>query len=284
MSLGLLLSNASLRAASFIVTIYGDVVEPRGGAIWVGNLIETCAEVGISETLVRTAASRLVSAGQLIGERQGRRSYYRLTAAAQTDFAAAARLLFGTADQPVWRFVYLGGAAFEADARILEQAGYTRLGSRLSIGARPLPPLSAGAVVFNAEAAGAGSGLKQLATEHWDLPSYDTAYREFLERYGKFSEALDGGAKLSPIEHLAARLLLVHEYRMIVLHDPRLPASALPDDWPHAEVRRLFAGLYVRLSGAADDFIARRFLTEDGPLPAETGATRHRINELLAIM
>lgn len=284
MSLGLLLSNASLRAASFIVTIYGDVVEPRGGAIWVGNLIETCAEVGISETLVRTAASRLVSAGQLIGERQGRRSYYRLTAAAQTDFAAAARLLFGTADQPVWRFVYLGGAAFEADARALEQTGYTRLGSRLSIGARPLPPLSAGAVVFNAEVAGAGSGLKQLAAEHWDLPSYDTAYREFLERYGKFSEALNGGAKLNPIEHLAARLLLVHEYRMIVLHDPRLPASALPDDWPHAEVRRLFAGLYVRLSGAADDFIARRFLTEDGALPAETGATRHRINELLAIM
>lgn len=108
MSLSLLLGNASLRAASFIVTIYGDVVESRGGAIWVGNLIETCAEVGISETLVRTAASRLVSAGQLIGERQGRRSYYRLTEAAQTDFAAAARLLFGTADHPVWRFVYLG--------------------------------------------------------------------------------------------------------------------------------------------------------------------------------
>lgn len=284
MSLSLLLSNASLRAASFIVTIYGDVVEPRGGAIWIGNLIETCAEVGISETLVRTAVSRLVAAGQLTGEREGRRSYYRLTEAAQTDFAAAARLLFGPADQPMWRFVYLGGSAFEADARALEQAGHTRLGSRLSIGARPLPQLSGGAVAFTAEAAGAGAGLKELAAEYWDLPSFAEAYREFAQRFGRFSETLAAGEKLSAIEHLAARLLLVHQYRMIVLHDPRLPAVALPDDWPHAEVRHLFAALYVRLSKNADDFIARRFLTANGPLPAQTDATRHRIDELLAIM
>lgn len=57
-----ILDETPLRAASFIVTIYGDVVEPRGGAIWIGNLIEICAGVGISETLVRTAVSRLVAA------------------------------------------------------------------------------------------------------------------------------------------------------------------------------------------------------------------------------
>lgn len=284
MSLSLLLTNASLRAASFIVTIYGDVVEPRGGAIWVGNLIEICAAVGISETLVRTAVSRLVAAGQLTGEREGRRSYYRLTAAAQTDFAAAARLLFGPADEPLWRFVYLSGPVFETDARALEQAGYTRLGPRLSIGARPLPRLSEGAMAFTAEAAGAGSGLKELASEHWDLFTYADAYRVFLQRFGKFSAELAEGKKLSPIDSLAARLLLVHQYRIIVLHDPRLPAAALPDDWPHTDVRRLFAELYVRLSKKADDFVARTFLTADGPLPAQTSATDHRINELLAII
>jgi len=284
MSLSLLLSNASLRAASFIVTIYGDVVEPRGGAIWIGNLIETCAEVGISETLVRTAVSRLVAAGQLTGEREGRRSYYRLTEAAQTDFAAAARLLFGPADQPQWHFVYLGGPAFEADAKALEHAGHTRLGARLTIGARPLPPLSEGTVAFTADVAGASFGLKELAAEYWDLSNYAKAYDEFLQRFGKFSEALEAGEKLSAIEHLAARLLLVHQYRIIVLHDPQLPAAALPDNWPHADVRRLFAALYIRLSKKADDFIARRFLTADGPLLDQTAATRHRIDELLAIM
>ncbi|TXI06996.1 MAG: PaaX family transcriptional regulator, partial [Rhizobium sp.] len=73
-----LLVDLPIKAASFIVTIYGDVVEPRGGVVWIGNLIEACKCVGITETLVRTAVSRLVTAGQLVGEREGRRSYYRL--------------------------------------------------------------------------------------------------------------------------------------------------------------------------------------------------------------
>ena len=284
MSLNLLLSKTSLRAASFIVTIYGDVAEPRGGAIWIGNLIEICAEVGISETLVRTAVSRLVAAGQLTGEREGRRSYYRLTAAAQADFAAAARLLFGPADQPTWHFVYLGEPAFDVDARALERAGHARLSSRVFIGSRPLPQLSEGAVAFTAEVTGASSGLQELAAEYWSLSTYAGAYSEFLQRFGTFSQSLSGAGKLSAVEHLAARLLLVHQYRLIVLHDPRLPVAALPDDWPHAEARRLFAKLYIRLSKQADDFIAARFLTADGPLPAQTDATRHRTEELLAII
>ncbi|PII39244.1 hypothetical protein T190_08555, partial [Sinorhizobium meliloti CCBAU 01290] len=94
-----ILDETPLRAASFIVTIYGDVVEPRGGAIWIGNLIEICAGVGISETLVRTAVSRLVAAGQLAGEREGRRSFYRLTDAARAEFAAAARVIFGPPEE-----------------------------------------------------------------------------------------------------------------------------------------------------------------------------------------
>src|SRR5690242_7752912 len=81
-----LLINLPIKAASFIVTIYGDVIEPRGGVVWIGNLIETCKNVGITETLVRTAVSRLVAAGRLAGEREGRRSFYRLTEAAQAEF------------------------------------------------------------------------------------------------------------------------------------------------------------------------------------------------------
>ena len=83
-----ILEESPLKAAGFIVTIYGDVVEPRGGVAWTGNLIETCAAVGISETLVRTAVSRLVAAGQLSGEREGRRSFYRLAAFRVCAYAA----------------------------------------------------------------------------------------------------------------------------------------------------------------------------------------------------
>ncbi len=64
------------KAAQLIVTIYGDIVEPRGGVLWMGDLISLCAGFSVNESLVRTAVSRLVSKGQLKGEREGRRSFY----------------------------------------------------------------------------------------------------------------------------------------------------------------------------------------------------------------
>ena len=36
-------------AAPFVVTLYGDVVAPRGGELWTGNIVETLATVGIGE-------------------------------------------------------------------------------------------------------------------------------------------------------------------------------------------------------------------------------------------
>lgn len=93
--LPLLQQRLTTRAPAMIVTIYGDIVVPRGGVLWMGTLVEICAHLGISETLVRTAVSRLVAAEQLVGERDGRRSYYRLASGARTEFAAAARLLYG---------------------------------------------------------------------------------------------------------------------------------------------------------------------------------------------
>ena len=45
--------------------------------------------LGIEDGAVRTAVSRLVGAGRLVGERIGRRSFYRLSDPAQAEFAAA---------------------------------------------------------------------------------------------------------------------------------------------------------------------------------------------------
>ncbi|MDJ0929859.1 hypothetical protein [Breoghania sp.] len=59
-----------------------------------GNLIEACKVVGIGESRVRTTVSRLVSAGQIEGEKEGRKSYYRLTSRANDEFARAARLIY----------------------------------------------------------------------------------------------------------------------------------------------------------------------------------------------
>lgn len=277
-----ILAESPLKAAGFIVTIYGDVVEPRGGVVWTGNLIETCSAVGISETLVRTAVSRLVAAGQLSGEREGRRSFYRLAAPARAEFAAAARLLFGPPEPADWHFVQLTGSAPDEAMQVLERAGHARLGPRLAVGARHLPPLKQPAVVFRAEVVSGEGDLGAFAADHWNLARHAEAYDGFLARFGRLAALLAGGARLSAAESLVARLLLVHQFRLVVLRDPRLPQAALPAGWPGEEARRLFTDIYLRLSPEADLHVARHFVTADGPLPEASEATLQRLALLRA--
>lgn len=265
------------RAASFIVTVYGDVVEPRGGALWIGNLIEVCAGVGISETLVRTAVSRLVAAGQLAGEREGRRSFYRLTVAARSEFAAAARVLFGPPEETAWHFVQLMGPSPEERMQMLERSGHARLGPRLAVGVRPFPLAIMPAVVFRADVAEGAGELGAFAGECWDLGPHAEAYRRFLQRFRSLADLVEAGGTLAPADCLTARLLLVHQYRLEALRDPRLPAEVLPPDWPGEEARRLFARLYCSLSPQADLHVAQNFVTAAGPFPLASDATARRL-------
>lgn len=259
-----------LNAAAFIVTIYGDVVVPRGGVLWTGTLIELCAEVGISESLVRTAVSRLVAAAQLTGERIGRRSFYRLETGAVATFMEAAELLYGP-DRPSkgWQIIHDPGLRPE-DARRLRMG---HMGGPVFIRpdrGQPLPPE---ALVFHAETVTTAEPLAGF----WDLSALREGYERFI--------ALFAGLEPKPLsDHraLVARLLLVHAYRMVLLRDPRLPAEHLPPGWNGAEARTLFRRLYERLTPGAHRHIAACCEGADGLLPAETEATTRRLARLLS--
>jgi len=266
-----------LRAAGFIVTIYGDVVEPRGGLLWMGTLIEVCARAGISETRVRTAVSRLMAAGRLEGTREGRRSFYRLTPSAATEFADAAARIFSPPPPPRAWIVALQPAA-ETEAALLLR-GFASVGPGVLLGADDGERPGSG-IVLRADWLDGRPELRRLAAERWRLPELAAAYGGFIDRFAPLAADLRRGRPLDAETTLLARLLLVHGFRAVVLADPRLPAEALPDDWPAPYARRLFAGLYLRLSAAADSHVARRFTSLAGPLPPETAATQRRIREL----
>jgi phenylacetic acid degradation operon negative regulatory protein len=275
------------RAGAFIVTLYGDVVVPRGGVVWIGNLIETCAGIDISESLVRTAVSRLVAAGRLEGEREGRRSYYRLTRAARAEFSAAADVLFAGPDRrrsDRWRIICLPeGAPPEAFQR-LEQSGFGRLAPRIAIAADPRHGAAAAeGVSFEARlpADTPPDRLRALAESCWQLGQYAEAYTSFLAAFRPLAETLSPGAPMpSDANCLVARLLLINEFRRIALRDPGLPAAALPDDWPGHDARRLYAQLYVRLSSAAERHVSARFIDSRGPLQVQGDAVERRLSSL----
>jgi len=263
-----IVAGMPLRAAGFIVTLYGDAVVPRGGEIWIGTIIETCAAVGISDTLVRTAVSRLVAAGQLEGWRRGRRSFYRLSDSARTEFDAAARLIYGPPEVPaLWRFLHLPEEGAEARMAQLERQGYARLRPHLAVGpARG--PVPDGLLAFEALPGGDDTLLPGFAAQAWDLAPHAAAYRALCEHFAP----LEGLTPATGAGALTARLLLVHAWRHALLRDPRLPPAALPADWPGHAARALFHRLYAALSPLADSHIGARFEGAAGLLPVTPAA------------
>lgn len=258
-----------LNAAAFIVTVYGDIVVPRGGVLWTGTLIELCARVGINESLVRTAVSRLVAAHQLQGERVGRRSYYRLDASARAVFDQAAGLLYGP-DMPVrgWQVLHVPGLTPDEGRRL--RMGH--MGGSVFLRpdrGQPPPP---GAILLHAAAPDDPAPLAQF----WDLSSLQQGYEAMLSRFLPLDAALPA-RPLADADALAARLLLVHAYRHVLLRDPRLPPPALPVGWKGQEARALFRRLYLRLTPGTERHIAARLLGEAGPLPARTAESAARL-------
>ena len=277
-----LLESCQIRAAAFIVTLYGDIVEPRGGVLWVGNIIESCAAVGISENLVRTAVSRLVSAGQLEGERAGRRSYYRLTASARTEFSYAAKILYNQQAATQWRLVYVDGPDAEAIMRSLKRLGYAALNGRMAIGSESvlLPPE---VLVWQADILQGQFAIQHFVAEHWDLPKYAEAYQGFILHFEPVVELLEQD-QLDAATALTLRLLMVHEYRHIALRAPHFPAEVLPETWEGYTARQLFARLYLLLSKKTDPQVGAHFIHEQGALAAQTLQTEQRLERLAALL
>ncbi|SDI00237.1 PaaX family transcriptional regulator C-terminal domain-containing protein [Alloyangia pacifica] len=264
------------RAPAFIVTLYGDVVEPRGGMLWMGTLIECCAVHGLNESLVRTAVSRLVGAGRLEGVRIGRRSYYRLSDAARDEFRDAARLLFSPVPAPDDWLLCLSDGLREADL----PGAWARLSPNVAIAPNREDVAPLDGILMRAKHLDGHGDLRSLSRERWALDDVATAYESFVKRHSGLLERIDGGAHLSAAESLALRLRLVHDYRHAALIDPRLPRAAWPQDWPAERARKLFVAAYVGLSDRADAYVGAEFVNNDGMLMARNEETDRRLFQL----
>lgn len=82
------------RTKSLVMTLFGDVIRPHGGALWLGSLICLLAPFGINDRLVRTSVYRLAEEGWLSAQREGRRSMYTLRPQASERFQKAHQRIY----------------------------------------------------------------------------------------------------------------------------------------------------------------------------------------------
>jgi phenylacetic acid degradation operon negative regulatory protein len=275
-----------IRCPSLIVTLFGDVVEPHGGVLWLGSMVESLGLLGIDERLVRTSTFRLVQDGWLEATRDGRRSYYRFSAYGRGEYVRAARRIYAR-DPPAWDGnwtlllpVAVPEARREAFRRSALWAGYGNLapnvhahpGGDLVAAGELLAALglSDKVVVMQAGTDELQSNrlLRELLWQNWELGELAAAYARFVQRFRPVASALARARTVSAEQCFVARLLLVHEYRRVLLHDTDIPGQLLPRDWPGPEARGLAAEIYHAVASGSVDFIRARLEGAGGPLPA----------------
>jgi phenylacetic acid degradation operon negative regulatory protein len=257
-----------IRAGSLIVTLFGDAIVPRGGRLALSSLLEIMRAFRVSETLVRTAMSRLVAENLFERKKIGRNTFYSLSASGQWAFAEAAKKIYG-APREEWagRFdlVLLEGPAAErAEARAQwQRQGYGVLTPDLMLGLAG----SRRETALHLSAEAHPETARRLASRAWPLDELAIRYRRFNAMFGPTKEALARAGAPNDLACLVIRVLLIHEYRRVVLRDPLLPMPLLPEGWSGRQAHDLCGEIYSIVAGPADRWLGGHAADERGPLP-----------------
>jgi phenylacetic acid degradation operon negative regulatory protein len=291
-------SQRPMRGGSLLMTLFGDAIAPRGGAVTLGSLIDLARPFGLAERLVRTAVARLAAEGWVTATRHGRLSEYRITESGRKLFAEATRRIYGVSPSSwdgQWTLAVLppGGArgnSRRAAAAKTESAAGNRRNVREELRWLGFGQLSPGVYAHPActvaQARGwllpvsgvnpcwifksATEGLaadRKLAAEGWDLAQIGRRYRRFRDTFAPVAAAVRGSDALAPLAAFLVRTLLVHEYRKIHLQDPLLPPPLLPTEWVGTEAYALTARLYAAVFAPAERFLTESGRTITGELP-----------------
>jgi len=280
-----------LRAGSLIVTIFGDSILPRGGAIALGSLIGLAAQFGLNERLVRTASARLAQEGWLESRRLGKLSEYRLTADGRVQFLDATQRIYGEpggAWSGRWTIIVvpvLRGSGRKEVRKELMWAGYGEVSPGVFAHPELMPPplqpqlrlsrLLSSAFLFEARLA-AEDASQRLVALGWDLKELGLRYSRFVQRFEAVRASLRGRHAMDPQRCFIVRTLLIHEYRRLHLRDPLLPSRLLPDQWPGTKAAALCRDIYARIFVASEIHLSSTAATIGGPLPSVDASVMQR--------
>ena len=274
-----------LRTGSLIITIYGDAIAPRGGTVWLGSLIRLLEGIGISQRLVRTSVFRLTREGWLQADKVGRRSYYSLTGHGRRRFEQAFKRVYAPS-QPdwtgAWTLLVLNQLSAEKRKQVRDEVEWLGFGAFApTILAHPIVDKSELVALLQdlnvlddviildtvSEENFASRPLRLLVREAWNLEQLSSSYQEFLTQFRPLWNEMRLQDRLDPADCFLARILLIHEYRRVLLRDPLLPEELLPSDWEGRAARQLCRNLYRLTFEGAEQWMSDNLETAEGPLP-----------------
>jgi phenylacetic acid degradation operon negative regulatory protein len=264
----------SVQPRHLIVTIYGLYARAAGGWMSVASLVSLLADLGVDESAVRSAISRLKRRQILNAARRAAAGYelsgtglavlaegdhriFRRERARLADGwllavfsvpeqqrrqrhqirAQLSRLGFGTAAPGVWVApAHLAGPAADMLARL---------------------GLSEYADLFRADHLAFGD-LAAKVRQWWDLTQIERISAEFAGRYEPvLARWRHRRPAARPREAFADYVRAVTDWRRLPYLDPGLPAEVLPEGWAGTRAAGVFFALHDRLAGPAREHASR---------------------------
>jgi phenylacetic acid degradation operon negative regulatory protein len=240
-----------VKARSLIFELFGDYLRERGGAVRLRGLIALMDCFDVPESTVRVMVTRLRREGWLTSRREGRETTYLLTEEAWRAVDERRGRMFRRSTEPwdgQWCMVIYSVPESERALReqlrkLLSWQGFGPLTSSVWVSPRDrLDQVRAHAAqqpaiqldFLRTESEGPAAD-RDIAERAWDLGALSRGYRDLLDHYRpRLADYRTGyGAGSQPgRDALVERMRLLHDYRIVPLRDPDLPAELLPADWP----------------------------------------------------
>ena len=291
-----------MQAGSLIISMFGDAIYPRGGTIWLGCLIRLLAPLQVNERLIRTAIYRLVKEDWLTTHSQGRRTDYALSASGMNRIEEASKTIYASQSPPWdtrWRLLLAANSMGNKDRERLRKAlvwqGFGQWQNQVFV--HPGADLQVALSLLQGEGLGhlqkhiwplTGDTLLkalgvtdlQVASLSWDLAQLAESYRQFVKTYQPLVD--EWPVKKTCKNHVQnekaflLRLLLIHDYRRLLLRDPCLPQKLLPPDWPGQSARAACARLYAGLSVPSETHLQAHMQLADGRLTVRLSLFENR--------
>lgn len=238
-----------LRVGSLLVTIFGDSVLPYGDFVKLSSLLEITSAIGIDDGAVRVAIHRLEKVGWLKKHKVGRNAHYGLGKAGEEESRQAAKLIYDF-EQPQsfgeLQMLVLREGSGRAEFRdnlvasgwglvapnILLTSGSDQQLAALENREKETPDFR---FPLNAET----EDIRRLCIKGFELDELNVAYRAYVELYQNILNGKPAPQLLNMQDALILRILMIHDYRRLILKEPRLAPYCLPKDWYGNATRKL---------------------------------------------
>jgi phenylacetic acid degradation operon negative regulatory protein len=265
-----------IKIPTIIFTLFGAYIIPRGGEIWVGNLIKLLDTFDLSSNAVRIVLSRMSKQKLLKSRKKGRKSYYSLSKKGY-EFMIYGRNKGLEREykhwDKKWRFlIYSIPEKFRRKRdrlrKKLKSIGFGSLGPSIWLSPYDfkeeliiiLDKMKLGDYVetFVSEYTGVNDE-KDLVKKAWDIKGLEYRYKEFVNKYSAILSSYK--IKIKKEKDIDLSKCFIDRFKStvkfidIALDDPMLPINLLPHNWIGYKAKKIHKGLRELLAEGANKFV-----------------------------